>query len=943
MALKLSAPEWARVETLFPQAAELAGPARAAFLDRECGGEPRVRAELEAMLEAADGNDRLFDTPIGLTSDQEKMAELLPAGTRLGSWKIKSLIGHGGMGEVYLAERADGAYAMSAAIKLLKRELYSYTNAQRFLRERRVLARLAHPNIARVLDAGTTDDGRPYLVMEYVHGSRITDYARARQLGPRDAARLMLAVAEAVAEAHQHGVVHRDLKPANVMVTEDQQVKLLDFGIAKLMEESEAAMPGAVPMTPAYAAPEQILGQPLTPATDVCALGAMLFQLLTHRLPHRREGLPLPVIAAGLRDETVERPSRVVLDNTALFGESGKRYAQALAGDLDWIVLKALQPDPRRRYQSAAELADDLRRYLEHFPVTARQDSVTYRASRFARRYPTQVAAGSVAVAALALGLAAAVWQARVARIEAQRAERVKEFVLSLFREQDPEKRAQVEPLAPAQLIADGLARADEELAEEPELHATLLSDLGDIQVALGDPTAGRITLERALAQRRERHGDGSLEVAETLRKLAHALNNEDRHEEELARLQEARAILARHGALDTLEAARLELQLGFAADRGKARGIESARHFEAAQEIFEAELGPDHPDTLRALDYRGQVLEQARQDDAALVVLRELVARTEQAYGAESARLVLPLYHLGRVLKRSGDAGEAAAHFGRGVQLLRRHYGAVHPRLVDVLRSWADLEQGRSNYARAEKLFDEAEAALPATTGPGRRGELLKDRGQLRLAMGRYDEAERDLREAARLYRQGEGEKSGLTWFVASEWGRALLATGRAAQAEQVQREAAARLAAVMGPDAYQNALIADALGDTLDRRGQHAEAVVLRRRALALTEQKYVPAHRLTASRQTHLARSLIEQGGAPAEAAALLDRAIATLRGLPADQAWLARALALRGRLYAQVADPASARPVLEEAVRLYEALPSTDAGLADARRWLASAGG
>ena len=943
MALKLSAPEWARVESLFPQAAELAGPARAQFLERECAGAPRVRAELEAMLEAAAGSDRLFDAPIGLSSGDEKMAELLAPGTRLGSWKIRSLIGHGGMGEVYLADRADGAYAMSAAIKLLKRELFSYTNAQRFLRERRVLARLSHPNIARVLDAGTTDDGRPYLVMEYVHGSRITDYALARQLGPRDCARLMLAVADAVAEAHRHGVVHRDLKPANVMVTEEQQVKLLDFGIAKLMEESESAMPGAVPMTPAYAAPEQILGQPLTPATDVSALGAMLFQLLTHRLPHRREGLPLPVIAAGLRDETVERPSRVVLDNTALFGESGKRYAQALAGDLDWIVLKALQPEPQRRYQSAAELADDLRRYLEHFPVLARQDTVTYRASRFVRRYPTQVAAGSIAVAALVVGLAAAVWQARAARVEAQRAERVKEFVLSLFREQDPEQRAQAEALAPAQLLAQGLARADAELAGDPALHATLLNDLGDIQVALGDPAAGRATLERALAQRIAQHGPDSAEVAATLRKLAQALASADLHEEALARLREARAILERRGELDTLEAARLEQQLGFEADRGKARGAEAARHFEAAQRIFEAQLGPEHPDTLLTLDYLGQVLEQARQDQDALVVLRELVARTERAYGADSARLVKPLYTLARVLKRGGDSAAAVAQFERGVQLLRRHYGVVHPRLADFLRSWADLEQARGDFARAEALFNEAEAALPATAGAGRRGELLKDRGQLRLVMGRVDDAERDLREAARLYRQSEGEKSGLTWFVASEWGRALLATGRGAQAEQVQRDAAARLAAIMGPDAYQNALIADALADTLERRDKVAEALALRRRALALAQAKYAPDHRLALVRQTALAQTLIAQGGAAADAAALLDPAIAALRKQPDERALLAKSLTLRGRLHAEAADPAAARPLLLEAIELYRGLPAADEGLNNARRWLEVAGG
>jgi eukaryotic-like serine/threonine-protein kinase len=944
MSMRLNAAEWARVESLFPQAAELARPERARFLDRECAGAPRVRAELEAMLEAVDSNDPLFEAPIGLTAPGEDAGERLPAGTRLGSWKIKDLIGHGGMGEVYLAERADGAYSMNAAIKLLKRQLFSYANAQRFLRERRVLARLAHPNIARGLDAGTTDDGRPYLVMEHVDGVRVTDHAQTRRLDPRGAARLMLAVAEAVAEAHRHGVVHRDLKPANVMVTHEQQVKLLDFGIAKLMEEPDAATPGAVPMTPAYAAPEQILGQPLTPATDVWALGVMLFQLLTHRLPHRREGLPLPVIAAGLRDETVDRPSRVVLDSTALFGEATRRrQAQALAGDLDWIALKALQADPKRRYPEAGELAADLRRYLEHFPVLARQDSLAYRTSRFVRRYPTQVSATAIGVGALAIGLAAALWQAQVARGEAQRAERVKEFVLSLFAEQDPEGRAQAQALEPAELIARGLARADAELAHDRALHATLLNDLGEIQANVGDPAGGVATLERALAARAEQHGADSVEVAATLHRLAHALALEGRHQDEEARLREALAILERRDALDTAEAAMLQLRLAYRADRGRARGAGAAEQLLAAQRVLEAQRGAEHPDTLRALEYRGQVLEQARQDAEALAVFRDLLGRVERVHGAGSARLIGPLYSMLPILKRSGAHDEAEQTFVRAVALQRTHYGPVHPQLADLLRSWADLEQTRFNLARAEELFREAEAALPPSAAPRRRGELLKDRGQLMLAQGRFAEAERDLRAAVEGFRAAEGDGSGFTWFVTGEWGRALLGLGRVAEAESVQREAAARLAAIMGPDAYQNALLADALADTLEQRGQWVEAVDLRRRALALTEARYAPDHRLVAARGTKLATALVARGQGDPEAAALLDRAIPVLRTVPAEQATLAQALAVRGRLFAKAREVAAARPLLQEAVRLFEALPVADDHAAEARRWLARAGG
>ena len=401
--MQLTAAEWVRIEALFPVAMEMDAPGRAQFLERECAREPRVRAELEAMLAALDGDDGVLDAPVGLTSTEPvatpATAELAP-GTRLGPWKVRSLIGHGGMGEVFLAERADGAYAMQAAIKLLKRELFSYANAQRFLRERRVLARLSHPNIARVLDAGTTDDGRPYLVMEHAGGARITDHARARACGPREAARLLLAVADAVAEAHRRGVVHRDLKPANVMVADDGQVKVLDFGIARLLDEDDAAMPGVMPMTPAYAAPEQLLGQALTPAVDVYALGVMLFQLLAQRLPHARDGVPLPVIAAGLAAEAVAAPG--------------------MGDDLDAIVLKALQREPPRRYANAQELADDLRRFLDHRPVQALAPSRRARITQFVRRYPALTGATLAIGLALVLATALALREAALARQQAR-------------------------------------------------------------------------------------------------------------------------------------------------------------------------------------------------------------------------------------------------------------------------------------------------------------------------------------------------------------------------------------------------------------------------------------------------------------------------------------------------------------------------------------------
>lgn len=344
----------------------------------------------------------------------------LPADTRLGPWRIERLVGRGGMGEVYAAQRADGAFELRAAVKLLKRGLDTDAVVARFNRERRILARLDHPNIAHVLDAGVAPDGRPFLVMEYVDGKPITEYIRGRGLPTNELLQLIITVCEAVQAAHARKIVHRDLKPSNVLVTPQGQVKLLDFGIAKALAEeddSEATRAGeSSAMTPAYAAPEQLLGLQATPASDVYALGCILYQLLVERLPHARGGRSTAQIARELDRETIERPSTVLRKDRGRLPEPVRlARLKSMSKDLDLIVLKALHPEAQRRYASARELADDLQRLLDNRPVLARPDSFAYRVNRFVRRNRLPVAAAAAVIVALAAGLTAALWQAHAA------------------------------------------------------------------------------------------------------------------------------------------------------------------------------------------------------------------------------------------------------------------------------------------------------------------------------------------------------------------------------------------------------------------------------------------------------------------------------------------------------------------------------------------------
>jgi len=401
--------QWKQVQQIFLAVVDLSSAERAAALERMCGGDTLLRAEVESLLQADSGGEGQLQTAI-----QTEAAALVEGsgreGCRVGAYRLVREIGRGGMGTVYLAVRADEQYESEAAIKLVRPGLDTDFIFRRFRRERQILASLQHPNIARLLDAGTTPDQVPYLVMEYVKGAWITDYAAEHQLSVEDRLRLFLPVCSAVTHAHRAFIVHRDLKPANILIDGAGSPKLLDFGISKLLVsgQPDPAETQAGMMTPDYASPEQIVGDPVTVASDVYSLGAVLYELMTGvKAHHIDESTPLGLERAICLEPTVA-PSLAVRDQGAL--------ARRLAGDLDNIILCAMRKEPERRYASVEQLAEDVKRYLEHRPVTARPDSAAYRASKFVRRHRLPIAlAGAVAGLAAAI-LAVTTYEARAGR-----------------------------------------------------------------------------------------------------------------------------------------------------------------------------------------------------------------------------------------------------------------------------------------------------------------------------------------------------------------------------------------------------------------------------------------------------------------------------------------------------------------------------------------------
>ena len=419
-----------RVDAVFDALLDVPPDEQMAFAERAAGDDPEVHAEVLRLLHAH-RREGFLESPVPLAGALLDAALLpeRPAPERVGPWRIVRLLGLGGMGTVYLGERADGQFEQRAAVKLIQRAAPGML--RRFLEERRILALLEHPGIARLLEGGVTADGLPYFAMEVVEGVPLTRYCDEHELSVARRLELVVQVCDAVSYAHQHLVIHRDLKPSNILVTADGRPKLLDFGIAKLLsgglgaQRTETQLPA---MTPEFAAPEQVRGEAVSTATDVYALGVLLYLLLTHRYPYDVRGKTFAELTRIICEEEPPRPSSQALEG----------HRRELRGDLDLIVLTALRKDPARRYQTPAELAADLRRYRDGRPIRARADSPGYRLAKFAGRNRGAVAAVVALLALLAGGLARERALRHRAELEAQKAKEVGDWVVSVFDVADP-------------------------------------------------------------------------------------------------------------------------------------------------------------------------------------------------------------------------------------------------------------------------------------------------------------------------------------------------------------------------------------------------------------------------------------------------------------------------------------------------------------------------
>ena len=676
-----------RLRVLFDGAIELPESEREAWLARETSGDRALQVEVAALITSSGATDARL-SPASTFAQFVRAWDAQLEGQRLGPYVVERLIGSGGMGAVFEAVRADDQYRKRVAIKVVRREVGSEISLTRFRRERQILASLSHPNVATLLDGGVTPDGRPFLVMEYVEGEPITRWCEARRTSVRERLQLFRQLCAAVAHAHKNLIVHYDIKPGNVLVTPDGAVKLLDFGIAKLVvaDGAESDMPAthgdSRVFTPEYASPEQIRGDALSTASDVYSLGVVLFELLSGKRPQSGSGAADPALPRALR------------------------------GELDQITLVALRREPERRYASADALSEDIRRYLDGFPVSARRDTARYRFAKFVSRNRSAVAAASVAAIAVLAGASVAVVQERAARFEQRRAQRVSSFLQGLLGASDVSwasatRIAKANPSV-AEALDSAARRLPSELAGEPLIRASLHRTIGRALFFHERGDDAKTQLDSAYAIHVRTLGPDNSEVATDLHFLSYATTGVGADSTE-SLLHRAVDMMQRHrpDTIDDYVPALHDLAY-FISSRARLAESESLFALVVRKET-------SRPTPRRALlaitdQSLGLNLWNEGKFDTAIVLMKRSVARFDSLPSADLGERASALETLASALASSGHAADALPYLLAAKRIVIQLYGPRTSLLVQLGVSLGDAYLGRGDTARADR---EARAAI--------------------------------------------------------------------------------------------------------------------------------------------------------------------------------------------------------------------------------------
>ena len=887
---------WAAAQQLFEAALACAGDARAAFVDREAA-DGDLAALVHGLL-AADAEEHGGTPLVSVVSDAvaEATASSPPPLERLGPYKLVKMLGEGGMGAVYLAERDDDEFLQQVAIKVV-RGLLDPERVRQFRAERQILAWLEHPNIARLLDGGTTPEGLPYLVMEHVEGVPIDQHCDTQRLTVAARLQLFLEVCDAVSHAHRSLIVHRDIKPSNIMVTEGGVPKLLDFGIARLALEgapdAAAPQPPGRMLTPEYASPEVVRGEQVTTAADVYALGVLLYELVTGARPLRFATMTSAEIERVVCHVTPHQPSVAAREPSDRLPGPDERarvrcatprsLSACLAGDLDAVVGKALHKEQTSRYASVEALASDLRRHLDGRPVEAREAKWSYVAARFVTRHRWGVGAATLLM--LVVATAAVTFSVQAARLAEERdrtarerdtAQQVLGFLTELFQVSNPDARVGG-PVTARELLDRGAERIDAELAGKPVIQAQLLGTMGTVYGSLGIYDRSAALLERGLELRRATLGREHPETATAMEDLAEAYRELARFDEAETLHREALALKRRTNAPPSSLASSLN-NLGLTlSERGRYADAEPL--LREAIAMWQRHEGPTAEPVAVGLNNLAAVLRQQGRLDDAVPVLEQAIAIRRQRMGNGHPALAQVLGHLGQVFNAKGDLARAEPLLRETLDIRQRVYGPDHPDTITSLTNLTSLLHDQGKLAAAEPLYRAALASAGkrlGTTHPDYAVQL-NNLATLLEDWRRYGEAEALYRESLAIRRGRYGPAHAAVARVQHSLGRVLFAMGRTTEAEAELRSALAIKRQVLPAGHFEIALSLAVLGELMaaTRRVSDGEALLIE--ALAMERASLGAGHPNVADALLALS-ALNRKRGKPALAEPMAAEAVA-----------------------------------------------------------------
>jgi serine/threonine protein kinase/tetratricopeptide (TPR) repeat protein len=825
--------QWARTKELFGAALDLEPSQRADFLRSSCGNDAELLAEIESLLAAHEQANPLSDNPW-----QNHFLEEMQAPKSIGPYQLIKKIGEGGMGQVWLAEQTTPV-RRQVALKLIRAGMYDAALFKRFQSERQSLAMMDHPAIAKIFEAGSTPNGQPYLVMEYVPGLPITDYCDEKKLPIRERLELFIRACEGVQHAHQKAIIHRDLKPANILVVEVDGIpapRIIDFGLAKtagpILDEKTVFLTqsGSFLGTPGYMSPEQAdpETQDVDTRTDVYSLGVVLYVLLTGFLPFDTRKKTVHEILRRLREEDPPRPStRVGQEKNTSSSSSAKRGMDSgqlislLYGDLDSITLKALEKDRGQRYGTPTELAADISRYLNNEPVVARPASTGYRLGKYIRRHRLGAAAAAGLVVLLTgFAVVQGIQLRRITR-ERDRADRVTQFMSGMFKVSDPSE-ARGNTVTAREILDKASRNVDSGLAQDPELQAQMMEVMGNVYRNLGLYSRADSLLRGSAETWRRILGPNNPQTLNSLDELSWVINREGRYAES-----------------EKLQREVLELRIRV--------------------------LGPEHPDTARSMAHLAEALGyQARYPEAEKLYRQALEIR-RRALGPEDPDTLSSIYSLTTTLDGQGKYAEAEAMQRQVVEIRRRVLGPEHPDTLLSLNGFAWTLSAEGRYDEAEKVQREIIDIRRRILGP-EHPLTLKSINSLTatlLALQRYAEAETLQRDGLEIQQRvlGADHPDSLASLNNLAW--TLDMQGRYAEAEKMQRRALDAQTHVLGPEHPQTLKSMDNLAGSLQQQGHFIEAEKLERQVYEARNRVLGPEHPDTAIVKYNLACLKARQG--------------------------------------------------------------------------------